>query len=101
MKFPETWLGSARNQSIGKKAAAARSTRLRPIHFSNRGNSRGLFSFRSQSLQNCNVWQDKFFQAAAQPYEIVSLHCAFVICAATDRQRAAVTSISAEAEISA
>jgi hypothetical protein len=36
-------LGSARDQSVSnpKKAAAARSTGLRPIHFSNRGNSHG------------------------------------------------------------
>jgi hypothetical protein len=32
------------NRKTGKKAAAARSTGLRPIHFSNRGNSRGFTS---------------------------------------------------------
>jgi hypothetical protein len=45
---------------MAKKAAAARSTGLRPIHFSNRGNGRG-FNFCRRSLQNCNDLQAKFF----------------------------------------
>jgi hypothetical protein len=56
-------LGKSQN---GKEAAAARSTGLRPIHFSNRGNGRG-FNFRQQSLQNCNHWQEKFFARIRWP----------------------------------
>ena len=46
VKFCAIWLGSARNQSVytGKKAAAAGSTRLRPIHFSNRAETAARFS---------------------------------------------------------
>jgi len=44
VEVSETWLGWARKQSVftSGEAAAARSTRLRPIHFSNRGNGRGF-----------------------------------------------------------
>src|SRR5262249_1103599 len=48
----------------GKAAAAARSTRLRPIHFiAATATSRGpnLLGGMVQPLQNCNVWQAKFF----------------------------------------
>lgn len=46
-------LKAASGGITNRKAAAARSTGLRPIHFSNRGNGRG-FNFRRQALQNCN-----------------------------------------------
>jgi len=47
MKFRESRLASVRNQAVsksGKKAAAAGSTRLRPIHFSNRAETAARFS---------------------------------------------------------
>jgi hypothetical protein len=40
-KFANLGWGEINPPSLGKKAAAARSTGLRPIHFSNRGNGRG------------------------------------------------------------
>jgi hypothetical protein len=49
---------------IEKKAAAARSTGLRPIHFSNRGNSRDSQLWRL--LQNCNVWQNNFVTTGSE-----------------------------------
>ena len=67
---------------IGKKAAAARSTRLRPIHFSNRGNGRGFsasaeyykivmygktifYDHRALKERNTNVKTNKTVLAAA------------------------------------
>jgi len=67
MKSCATWLGSARNQSVftGKKTAAAGSTRLRPIHFINRGNHTAVKSTSRPHYKYVICWQDKYLMTAA------------------------------------
>jgi hypothetical protein len=75
-----------RSFSHQEKAAAARSTGLRPIHFSNRAETAPRFSasLQWQSLQNCNHWQAEFLMkserkkrtgTAAERVAVVALFC--------------------------
>jgi hypothetical protein len=50
-----------------KKCAAARSTRLRRLHFSNRGNSRGFSALRALTLKMFKIR----IQAAAEHFAII------------------------------
>jgi hypothetical protein len=54
-------------QRLKKKCAAARSTRLRRLHFSNRGNSRGSSALRALTLK---ILKGEI-QAAAEHSEII------------------------------